>query len=113
MIFSQSKELKDLKSELNRFGIFRDNAEFKSYADGIFSFYVNKNGLMHEFNIIADDVFLARMKVNELLNVNRVMYFEHNKEAVGSAKSVGIRTHYWDSERRPLRELALFLEHNT
>ena len=41
-----------------------------------------------------------------------VIYFEHNPEAVKSAQSVGIKTHYWDNEKRPLRELSIFLEHS-
>lgn len=42
-----------------------------------------------------------------------VVYFEHNPDAVKSAESVNIKTHFWDNEKRPLRELALFLEHST
>ncbi|MCR4334726.1 MAG: HAD hydrolase-like protein [Patescibacteria group bacterium] len=42
-----------------------------------------------------------------------VVYFEHNPEAVKSAQSIGIKTHFWDNERRPLRELAIFLEQTT
>lgn len=42
-----------------------------------------------------------------------VVYFEHNPEAVKSAQSVGIKTHFWDNEKRPLRELGIFLEHTT
>ena len=53
--------------------------------------------MLEHFNLEADDV----------------VYFEHNSEAVVSAQSVGIKTHYWDNERRPLRELSIFLEHNT
>lgn len=42
-----------------------------------------------------------------------VIYFEHNPEAVKSAQSVGIKTHFWDNEKRPLKELSIFLEHTT
>lgn len=42
-----------------------------------------------------------------------VVYFEHNPEAVKSAQSVGIKTHFWDNEKRPLKELSIFLEHTT
>ena len=42
-----------------------------------------------------------------------VVYFEHNPDAVKSAQSVGIKTHFWDNEKRPLRELNIFLEHTT
>ena len=39
-----------------------------------------------------------------------VTYFEHNPDAVKSAESIGIKTHFWDNEKRPLWELAIFLE---
>lgn len=42
-----------------------------------------------------------------------VVYFEHNPEAVKSAESVGIKTHFWDNEKRLLRELSIFLEQTT
>jgi HAD superfamily hydrolase (TIGR01509 family) len=41
-----------------------------------------------------------------------VVYFEHNPKAVKSAQSVGIKTHFWNNEKRPLSELGVFLEHN-
>ncbi|MFA6514373.1 MAG: hypothetical protein WCT50_03765 [Patescibacteria group bacterium] len=44
------------------------------------------------------------------LEIEDVVYFEHNPEAVVSAQSLGIKTHYWDNEKRPLRELNTFLE---
>ena len=47
------------------------------------------------------------------LTLEDVVYFEHNPEAVKSAESVGIKTHFWDNEKRPLRELRAFLEHTT
>lgn len=46
------------------------------------------------------------------LEVDDVIYFEHNPEAVASTQSVGIKTHHWDNGKRPLRELSIFLEHN-
>ncbi len=47
------------------------------------------------------------------LKSEEVVYFEHNPEAVKSAQSVGIKTHFWDNKKRPLRELATFLEQTT
>jgi len=54
--------------------------------------YYNK--MLEHFNLKSEDV----------------VYFEHNPDAVKSAKSVGIKTHYWDNEKRPMRELSIFLE---
>jgi len=44
------------------------------------------------------------------LTLDDVVYFEHNPEAVKSARSVGIKTYFWDNEKKPLRELSIFLE---
>jgi len=51
--------------------------------------------MLEHFNLTSEDV----------------VYFEHNPEAVKSAQSVGIKTHFWDNEKRPLGELSIFLEH--
>ena len=52
--------------------------------------------MLEHFNLTSEDV----------------VYFEHNPEAVESAQSVGIKTHFWDNEKRPLRELGIFFEHS-
>lgn len=52
--------------------------------------------LLEKFNLTSDDV----------------IYFEHNKDAVGSAESVGIKTYYYDSEKRDLSSLKQFLNSN-
>ena len=53
--------------------------------------------MLEHFNLQSDDV----------------VYFEHNPDVVKSAQSVGIKTHFWDNEKRPLRGLSIFLEHTT
>ena len=44
------------------------------------------------------------------LKSDDVVYFEHSLDAIKSAQSVGIKTYYWDCEKKPLRELCIFLE---
>lgn len=61
----------------------------------------------------TDPKYYELMLKNFDLKPNDVVYFEHNPDAVRSAQSVGIKTHFWDNEKRPLRELTIFLEHNT
>ena len=61
----------------------------------------------------TDPEYFKKMLEHFNLEAEDVVYFEHNPKAVESAKSVGIKTHFWDNEKRPLRELAIFLEHNT
>ena len=43
------------------------------------------------------------------LSKDEVIYFEHNPEAVKSAQSVGIKTHYYDSDKKDLKTLKDFL----
>lgn len=46
------------------------------------------------------------------LNKSDVVYFEHNPEAVTSAQSLGIVTHYYDSTKNDLQALKNFLDMN-
>jgi FMN phosphatase YigB (HAD superfamily) len=40
------------------------------------------------------------------------VYFEHNLDAVKSAKSVGINTFYYDNDKKDLTALKQFLDEN-
>lgn len=46
------------------------------------------------------------------LSKNDVVYFEHNPEAVKSAQSVGIKSYYYDNDKRDLKALKDFLTQN-
>jgi HAD superfamily hydrolase (TIGR01509 family) len=46
------------------------------------------------------------------LDKDEVIYFEHSAEAVKSAESVGIKTYYYDSEKKDLETLKKFLTDN-
>ena len=46
------------------------------------------------------------------LGKDDVVYFEHNENAVKSAQSVGIKTYYYDSEKKDLIALRNFLTEN-
>jgi len=46
------------------------------------------------------------------LNKDNVIYFEHNPEAVKSAESIGIKSHYYDPEKKDLEALKKFLIEN-
>lgn len=61
----------------------------------------------------TDPEYYKKMLAHFNLKAEDVVYFEHNPDAVKSAESVGIKTHYWDNEKRPLRELGIFLEQTT
>ncbi len=46
------------------------------------------------------------------LRPEEVMYFEHNMEAVKSAESTGIVTHFYDQDKKDLEGLKSFLDKN-
>lgn len=46
------------------------------------------------------------------LSKDEVIYFEHNPEAVKSAESVGIKSYYYDPEKKDLEALMKFLTEN-
>jgi len=46
------------------------------------------------------------------LKSNEVIYFEHDMKAVESARSAGITSYYYDSDKKDLAELKKFLDNN-
>ncbi len=46
------------------------------------------------------------------LNKDDVVYFEHNIDAVKSAESVGIKSYFYDNDKKDLESLKKFLNEN-
>ncbi|HNW71774.1 MAG TPA: HAD-IA family hydrolase [Candidatus Paceibacterota bacterium] len=46
------------------------------------------------------------------LNKEEVVYFEHAPEAVKSAESIGIKSYFYDNEKKDLTALKKFLDEN-
>ena len=46
------------------------------------------------------------------LKTEEVIYFEHNKEAVKTAQSIGILSYHYDDEKRDMEQLKKFLDEN-
>lgn len=59
-----------------------------------------------------DPEYYKKMLSNFRLDSTKVIYFEHNPDAVKSAESVGIKTMWFDKEKRDLGELEMFLKDN-
>lgn len=76
--------------------------DFKSVPYEIFSLHNNPNKSAPEY--------YNKMLVHFGLEAEEVIYFEHNLEAIKSAESVGIKTHYFDPEKRDISRLKEFLE---
>lgn len=56
--------------------------------------------------------YYSIMLKNFNLNKEDVVYFEHNPEAVQSAKLAGINTYYYDNDKKDLEGLKKFLDEN-
>lgn len=61
----------------------------------------------------TDPRYYEKMLQRFNLNKNDVVYFEHNKDAVKSAQSVGIKTYYYDPDKKDLEALKIFLSRNS
>ena len=60
----------------------------------------------------TDPEYYKKMLTHFELIANDVIYFEHSPEAVASAKSIGIKTYYYDSKKKDLTALKNFLDEN-
>ena len=60
----------------------------------------------------TDREYYEKMLENFGLGKDDVLYFEHNEDAVKSARSVGIKTYHYDKDKKDLKELRKFLDEN-
>ena len=60
----------------------------------------------------TDPKYYEIMLKHNGLKAEGVVYFEHKLEAVESARSVGIKTLYYDANKKDLDELKKFLDEN-
>ena len=60
----------------------------------------------------TDSTYYEAMLKHFGLTREDVVYFEHNPEAVKSAQSVGIKTYYYDPDKKDLQALKSFLTEN-
>jgi HAD superfamily hydrolase (TIGR01509 family) len=58
----------------------------------------------------SDSAYYKKMLEHFGLTKDDVIYFEHNLDAVKSAQSVGITTHYYDPDKKDLEALKNFLD---
>lgn len=60
----------------------------------------------------TDPKYFETMLQHFGLSKDEIVYFEHNPEAVKSAESVGIKSYYYDPEKKDLVALKGFLTEN-
>jgi FMN phosphatase YigB (HAD superfamily) len=54
------------------------------------------------------EFFLEKFRLNQ----EDVIYFEHDLEAIKSAESVGIKSYFYDNDKKDLESLKIFLDEN-
>lgn len=59
-----------------------------------------------------DHRYFNKMLEHFNLKPENCIYFEHNKDAVKSARAAGIKTHHYDKDKQDLSELKEFLDKN-
>ena len=60
----------------------------------------------------VDLIYFQKMLEHFNLKAEDCLYFEHSIEAVKSAESVGIKTHFYDENKKDLLALKSFLDSN-
>ena len=60
----------------------------------------------------TDSEYYKKMLEHFSLKPEDVIYFEHGEDAIKSAESIGIKTFYYDKDKKDLESLRLFLEEN-
>ncbi len=60
----------------------------------------------------TDPAYFDKMLEHYGLTKDDVVYFEHNPKAVESAESVGIKSYFYDNEKKDLVSLQAFLDQN-
>jgi len=60
----------------------------------------------------SNSEYYKKMLEHFNLSKDSVVYFEHNKDAVKSAESIGIKTYYYDKDKKDLESLKDFLLKN-
>lgn len=60
----------------------------------------------------ADPRYYRTMLEHFGLDQSDVIYFEHNPEAVRGAQAVGIKSYYYDNDKKDLKSLKKFLDEN-
>ncbi|MDO8589986.1 MAG: HAD-IA family hydrolase [bacterium] len=58
----------------------------------------------------TDPSYYVKMLENFGLGKEEVIYFEHNPEAVKSAQSAGIKSYFFDYDKKDLASLKIFLD---
>ena len=69
--------MKEIKKELSN--LLNHKIKFRCYADGMFTFTMKLENVIHEINISAENSIIFRNEtVKELLEIEHITFFEHS-----------------------------------
>ena len=106
------QEMKDMLDEFDNKKIILTNAnEEEKVKYGVVDMPYEVFTLAHNPNK-ADPEYYKKMLEHFSLKPDDVVYFEHNSEAVESAKSVGITTFHYNKEIKDMEAVRDFLNNN-
>jgi HAD superfamily hydrolase (TIGR01509 family) len=109
IIFDELRQLLD--SYPNRKIIVTNANEEQAIEYGLVNLPYDLFSLQHNPDK-TDPEFFKKFLATYSLNSEDVVYFEHNPEAVDSAKSVGIISYWYNADDKNLKALKAFLDEN-
>lgn len=83
--------MKEIIEEFKLINLMDKTAVFACFDEGMFTYMVDDDVLIHEISFHAEDTLLDKMKVSDLVNLKRLEYFDHRifaKEGFGTDSQV-------------------------
>lgn len=68
----------EIRKEMKANNTWGEIAHFACYSDNIFTYKIEKDEVLTELNIIADDSFFSSENPIELLRKKRICYLDHS-----------------------------------
>lgn len=106
------KEMKEMLDKFENRKVILTNAnEEEKIKYGIINMPYEVFSLAHHPDK-TDPEYYKKMLKHFLLKSKEVVYFEHNEEAVKSARSIGINTFHYNKDKKDLEAVKLFVNNN-
>ena len=106
------QQMHDLLKQYKNKKIILTNADDKQMITfGLIDLPYKLYSLKHDPDKV-DPKYFKKMLKHFNLKAEDVIYFEHNKDAIKSAQSVGITSYHYDPNKKDLKSLKKFLDKN-
>jgi hypothetical protein len=77
-IFKKSEEFNIISNKLKELMLLEEEVSFENFDSHIFTYSLFHDEKLHEFSFICDDTLLKKERIKELLNLNKITFFEYN-----------------------------------